>query len=155
MWMFQRESIRLDQVYFLTLIMSTLHSILWRTSQVSFLIKSTPIDHYKNSANDVPRRHFHNKFVKDYKQWTQKYLDFVHYQIPLPSFTTDGFSFPGEFVGQYGVYDAVKHLYSQSKELKPLLKEESLYVNKKFFAVDLEKAIDQVKVDFRQRHNIP
>ena len=48
--------------------------------------------------------------------------------------TADGFTFPGEYCGQYGVYEAVRHLYSQSKELRPLLKEESLYVNKKFFA---------------------
>lgn len=24
---------------------------------------------YAHSANDLPQRHFHNKFIKDYKQW--------------------------------------------------------------------------------------
>ena len=68
--------------------------------------------------------------------------------------TSDGFNFPGEYVGQYLVYEAIRHLYSQSKELKPLLNEESLYINKKFFAADLEKGIEQVRNRFRQEHNI-
>lgn len=100
------------------------------------------IDYYKNSANPLPRRHFHNKFIKDYKQWTLNYFDFVHFTIPLQFGTADGFVFPGEYVGQYGVYEAVRHLYTQNKELKPLLKDESIYVNRKHFSSDLEKSID-------------
>jgi hypothetical protein len=45
----------------------------------------------------------------------------VHYTIPITHGTADGFRFPGEYAGQYGAYDAIKHLYQQSKELKPLL----------------------------------
>lgn len=97
---------------------------------------------YQNSANEMPQRHFHNKFIKDYKQWALKYFDFVHYQIPIVFGTADGFKFPGEYVGQYGVYEAVRHLYSQAKETKHLIKEDSVYVNRNFFASDLEKAID-------------
>jgi hypothetical protein len=40
-------------------------------------------DYYQNSANDLPRRHFHNRFIKDYKQWAARYIDFVHYTLPL------------------------------------------------------------------------
>lgn len=79
----------------------------------------------------------------------------MHYTIPITHGAADGFRFPGEYAGQYGAYDAIKHLYQQSKELKPLLKEESLLINKKFFASDLEKAIAQVRSDFRERHRIP
>lgn len=68
--------------------------------------------------------------------------------------TTDGFYFPGEYVGQYEVYNAVRHIYKSSKELSQLLKADSLYVNRKFFASDLEKAIDGVRADFRKRHQI-
>lgn len=63
--------------------------------------------------------------------------------------SSDGFQFPGEYVGQYAVYEAVRHLYSKSKELKPLLKDESLYLNKKFFGTDLEKGIEHVRGEFR------
>jgi hypothetical protein len=54
---------------------------------------------YEHSANDMPRRHFHNRFIKDYKQWTTKYIDFVHYSIPMVHGTADGFQFPGEYAG--------------------------------------------------------
>eukprot|EP00347_Sterkiella_histriomuscorum_P003435 403364304 len=110
--------------------------------------------HYKNSANDLPQRHFHNKFVKDYKQWALKYLDFVHYQIPMVFGSADGFTFPGEYVGQYAVYEAIRHIYSKSKDLQPLIKEESLYVNKNYFAADLEKGIEKVRREFREKHQI-
>ena len=35
----------------------------------------------------------------------------MHYTTPLTVGTADGFKFPGEYTGQYGVYEAVKHLY--------------------------------------------
>ena len=41
------------------------------------------IGYYQHSANDMPRRHFHNRFIKDYKQWASSYIDFVHYTLPL------------------------------------------------------------------------
>lgn len=124
-------------------------------SKLNLLSIKLRIGYYDNSANPLPRRHFHNRYIKDYKQWATKYVDFVHYTIPQSYSTADGFQFPGEHCGQYGTYDAVHHLYSQTKELRPLLKEESLLVNRKFFAADLEKAIAGVKSDYRARNGIP
>jgi lipid A disaccharide synthetase len=46
-------------------------------------------------------------------------------------------------------------LYSQTKELKHLLRDESFLVNRKYFASDLEKAVSQARSDFRQRNQIP
>ena len=66
---------------------------------------------YRNTANDLPRRHYYNRFAKDFKQWTEKYVDFAHYTVPLVVGTADGYQFPGEYVGQAGVYETVKHLY--------------------------------------------
>jgi len=113
------------------------------------------VGYYEHSANDLPKRHFHNKFIKDYRQWAGRYIDFVHYTIPILPPSSDGFRFPGEFAGQYGAYDAIRHLYSQNRDLKALLKDESFMVNRKFFAADLEKAIAGVKQEFRSKHNIP
>jgi hypothetical protein len=107
---------------------------------------------YEHSANDLPRRHFHSRFIKDYKQWASRYIDFVHYTLPQQAASSDGFRFPGEYAGQYGAYDAIRHLYSQTKDLKHLLREESFLINRKYFAADLEKAITHVRSDFRQRH---
>jgi hypothetical protein len=47
----------------------------------------------------MPRRHFHNRFIKDYKQWAARYIDFVHYTLPLQAASSDGFRFPGEYAG--------------------------------------------------------
>ena len=79
--------------------------------------------------------------MKDYKQWALHYVDFVHYTLPITYGTADGFQFPGEYCGQYGVYEAVRHIYEQSRTLRPLLKDESMFVSRKYFASDLEKAI--------------
>jgi hypothetical protein len=103
----------------------------------------------------MPRRHLHNRFIKDYKQWTQKYLDFVHFTVPIQYGTADGFQFPGEYAGQYGAYEAIRHLYSQSKSLRPLLKDESMFISRKYFASDLEKAITEVRENWRAQHEVP
>ena len=76
----------------------------------------------------------------------------MHYSVPMTAGMADGYKFPGEYMGQYGVYEAISHLYSKHPELKKLIKEESLYINKKYFSADLEKAIDVVKKEFREKH---
>lgn len=65
----------------------------------TFLYINHLIGFYQNSANDLPKRHFHNRFIKDYKQWATNYLDFVHYTIPISYGAADGFQFPGEYCG--------------------------------------------------------
>ena len=57
-------------------------------------------------------------------------------------------------MGQYSVYEAIKHIYSQSKNLQPLVKEESLLLSKHHFASELEKGIEGVRAAFRQKHQI-
>lgn len=69
------------------------------SSRVSRYANLNVIDYYQHSANDMPRRHFHNRFIKDYKQWAARYIDFVHYTLPLQAASSDGFRFPGEYAG--------------------------------------------------------
>jgi len=59
----------------------------------------------------MPKRHIFTRFVKDFKEFTLKQVDYCHYTTPINSANTNGFVFPGEYIGQYGVYDAVKHVY--------------------------------------------
>lgn len=35
----------------------------------------------------------------------------MHYTIPLFTPVPDGFRFPSNYVGQYGVYDSIQHLF--------------------------------------------
>ena len=62
--------------------------------------------------------------------------------------------FPGEYVGQYGVYEATKHVYNKTNSLKGLIKDDYLLVNKRYFATDMEKAIEQIRAGFRAENNI-
>ena len=102
----------------------------------------------------MPQRHYMNRFVRDFRQWTQKYVDFMHYTVPLNVATADGFKFPSEYIGLTGVYDTVRHIYDSSSHLKHLLKDNSLMTNKRYFATELEKGIDGIRANFRERHQI-
>lgn len=99
----------------------------------------------------MPKRHYFNRFVRDFRNWTENYVDFMHYTVPLTQGFASGYKFPGEYVGQYGVFEAVKHIYSKSSHLEHLLAEDgsSLHTSKRYFAADLEKGIDNIRTSFR------
>jgi len=85
------------------------------------------------------------------RKWSTKYVDYMHFEIPLTIKQVDGFEMPSDHVGQYGIYDAVRHVY-QKTSLKGLLKENSMLVSKRHFGAEMEKAIAQVGAEFRQKH---
>lgn len=62
---------------------------------------------YENSSLDMPKRHFWHRFIRDFRQFHLKSIDYVHHTVPLCTEYADGFVFPGEYVGQYGAYDAI------------------------------------------------
>ena len=84
------------------------------------------------------------------RQWTEKYVDFMHFTVPLTVGSADGYTFPSEFSGQFGVYEAVAHLFKNSSKHANLVKEETLLANKKYFARDSEEAIDEARKRFRE-----
>jgi hypothetical protein len=45
--------------------------------------------YYKNNAIEMPKRHYLNRFVRDFRQWTEKYVDHMHYTVPLTCSTGD------------------------------------------------------------------
>ena len=102
----------------------------------------------------MPKRHMLTRFVKDFKEFTLKYVAYCHYTVPLNQANTNGFMFPGEYIGQYGVYDAVKHVYNSTQNLKPLLKEDHLLTNKRYFASEMETAVNQIRSNFRHANGI-
>ncbi len=92
--------------------------------------------------------------MRDFRQWTEKYVDHMHYTVPLTCGTGDNYTFPSEYIGQYGVYEAVKHIYTKNAHLAHLVKEESLLTSNKFFASELEKGINHIRDEFRQKHSL-
>ena len=85
-----------------------------------------------------------------------KYVDHMHYTLPLQTGKSDGFTFPSEYIGQYGVFDAVRHIYSKNSSLAHLLSDSGneLNVSKKYFTADLEKGIENVRDQFREKHQL-
>lgn len=81
---------------------------------------STHSAYYKESALPNPQRQFVGRLVRDYKEWVTKYVDFLHYTLPLAQASRNLYEFPSQYVGmwllsigQNGVYRAIKHLYQQ------------------------------------------
>mmetsp|Transcript_18181 Transcript_18181/g.31100 ORF Transcript_18181/g.31100 Transcript_18181/m.31100 type:complete len:316 (-) Transcript_18181:523-1470(-) len=109
---------------------------------------------YSNSALEMPKRHLYTRFVRDFKEFTLPKFDYCHYTVPLNTANNNGFVFPSQYVGQYGVYDAIKHVYNSSKVLSSLIKEDHLLTSEKYFATDMEKAIEQIRADFRAKNKI-
>ena len=102
----------------------------------------------------MPKRHLFTRFVKDFKEFSLKQMDYVHYTVPINQANTNGFVFPSEYVGQYGVYEAVSHVYNSTETLKPLVKDDHLLTNNRYHTTDMENAITQIRNNFRAEHGI-
>jgi lipid A disaccharide synthetase len=102
----------------------------------------------------MPKRHMFTRFVRDFQEFTLRSIDYCHYTVPLTAANANGFVFPGEFVGQYGTYEAVAHVYSKTESMRGLLKDDHLLVNKRYFSADVEKAVLRIREQFRAEQRI-
>ena len=110
--------------------------------------------HYHNTALDMPKRHFYTRFVRDLKEWSTESIDYAHFTVPLTVAHSNGWEFPSQYVGQYGVYEAVKHVYDKTPSLEHLVHDDHLLTSQKYFAADMEKAIGGIRDSFRTAHKI-
>lgn len=123
---------------------------------MTFMMMEELLPFYKNSAQNMPKRHFLDRFVRDMRTWNEKHIDHMHYTVPLRAPVQDGYQFPSEYIGQYGVYDAVHHIYSKNSNLAHLIKDDgkSLLTSKRYFASELETGIDKIRQEWREAHNM-
>lgn len=110
--------------------------------------------HYDRSPLDMPSRQIFTRFVRDFKEFVLPMIDYCHYTVPLQAANPNGFVFPGEYVGQYGTYEAVKHVYEKNPSMGELVKEDYLLVNRRYFAADIEKGVESIRTNFRAKHGI-
>ena len=47
----------------------------------------------------MPKRHILTRFVRDFKEFTLPMIDYAHYTVPLQTANSNGFRFPGEYIG--------------------------------------------------------
>ena len=111
---------------------------------------------YTNSAIAMPQRHLLTRFARDMRNFHEKYFDFVHYTVPLTTGVGAGYKFPSEYIGQPGVYEAVRHIYNSSSQLKRLVNEDGseLHVSKRYFSTDSEKAIQDIRSSWREAQGL-
>lgn len=119
---------------------------------LSFMMMEELRKFYKNSALDMPKRHMWNRFIRDFKEFTLKQMDYCHYTVPLQVTNQNGFVFPGNYVGQYGVYEAVKHVYEKTPSLSHLIKDDHLLTNRRYFSSEMENAVLSIRNNFREKH---
>ena len=124
---------------------------------MTFMLMDELKKFYKNSSVNMPQRHYLNRFVRDFRNWTERYVDFMHYTVPLTTAVGGNYKSPSEYMGQYGSYEAIRHIYRSSEKLRSLVSADGseLHINKKFFASDLEKAVMDVRASWRDSHGIP
>jgi len=65
----------------------------------------------------MPKRHYIDRFCRDMRMWHEKHIDFMHFTVPLTAPTQTGYKFPSEYIGQYGVYEAIHHIYTKNSNL--------------------------------------
>jgi len=121
------------------------------------LVLTLPIaEYYRNGAVQMPKRHYLSRFVRDMRNWSEKYVDFMHYTVPLVTSLPSGYKFPSEYMGQYGVFEAVRHIYQSSRTLGHLESEDGteIHLSKRYFTTDSEKAIQDIRSNWRQQNGI-
>lgn len=109
---------------------------------------------YVNSGVTRPQKHYYNRFIRDMRPFHEQYIDYMHYTVPKRTHTGSEYFFPGQYVGQHGVYDAVRHLLLSDPEQKHLVSENTIQVNEKWYAGEMDKAIKKVRAAFREKHKI-
>lgn len=110
--------------------------------------------YFENSSVKRPKRHYYNRFIKDLRYYHEEYIDYMHYTVPMNTAVPSGYYFPGQFVGQHGVYDTVRHLMGSDPEQKHLVTDYSIQINDKWFAGDLDLSIQKVRRAFRNKHKL-
>jgi hypothetical protein len=109
---------------------------------------------FKNSSVPMPSKHYYDRFIKDFRREHEEFFDYMHFTIPSRTDLPSEYKFPGQFVGQHGVYETIKHIMSADPEQKHLVGENSLHLNKKLFAGDLDLSIQKMRNSFREKHKI-
>jgi hypothetical protein len=90
--------------------------------------------YYAGSSVNQPKRHFYSRWVKDMRQFHLKHFDFMHYTIPNVTAVADRFRFPAQYVGQYGVYETIRKLFSQDPASKSFVGPDTISLSKRHFA---------------------
>lgn len=82
------------------------------------------------------------------------FCDEAFYTYALKQINRKNFVYPSHYIGQYGVYDALRHIFIKSGLFNEFVKEDSILVSRFHSLDDVEKARLKVAEEFRKAHNL-
>lgn len=82
------------------------------------------------------------------------FCDEAFYTYALKQINKKNYVYPSHYIGQYGVYDAMRHIFIKSGLFKENVLENSIMVSRFHSLDDVEKARQKVSEDFRKAHNL-
>lgn len=124
------------------------------------LININPIVKYNNhfAVNSKrvnrPDTYLLTNTVRHWDENHKAYCDEAFYTLALRQINKRGFVYPSHYLGQYGAYDALRHLYLKSGLFTDLVKQNSLLASRDHIFDDIEKARVKIAQEFRNKHNI-
>lgn len=92
--------------------------------------------------------------VRNWIEGHQEFCDFAFYTLALRQINKRHYITPSHYIGQYGAYDAVRHLYVKSGLFPQMVKENSILASREHSMEDFEKARSKISEEFRNKHNI-
>ncbi len=87
--------------------------------------------------------------------WDEHYksvCDFAFYWLAQKQISRRHFVFPGHYIGQYGAYDALRHLWQKTRP--DLLLQDSILMSREYSLDDIERSRKVLSKQFREKHNI-
>lgn len=84
----------------------------------------------------------------------QYFCDTAFYTYALKTINRRFYTFPSHYVGQYGSYDAMKHIYIKSGLFNHFVKENSILASREHSLDHIEKCRLKIRELFRNQHKI-
>ena len=91
------------------------------------------------------------------KHWDENhgfFCDEAFYTYALKQINKRNYTYPSHYIGQYGSYDALRHIYQKSGLFSEFIFENSIMISRNHSLDDIEKARNKVAEDFRAKYDL-
>ena len=101
------------------------------------------IEFYSKGSRERPEKIIYNKMIRDIRPWHSPLLDYIFHKLPSPQILQYTYKQAGEHIGLYGVYEAIRYLYSTSPSLSEKLSPtpHHILLSRTHMGIQLEKLV--------------
>jgi hypothetical protein len=92
--------------------------------------------------------------VRNWDENHKMFCDMAFYTLALRQINKRWYIYPSHYIGQYGSYDALRHIYLKSGLFIDFVKENSIIASREHSFDHIEKARLKIKDEFRAKHGI-